>query len=165
MKILVLSDSHAGLSFMRYAIRAVRPESVIHLGDFSQDAMTLQEDLPHIRFHIVDGNCDRIVTMRTNPEFLCYDVGGVRLYMTHGHNEKVKITLYRLLEKARQMGAAAALYGHTHTAFCQQQEDGLWVMNPGACGSYGGSVGVIETENGSIVSCKILTYEDLEALL
>lgn len=165
MKILVLSDSHAGLSFMRYAIRAVKPEAVIHLGDFSQDAMSLEEDFPHIRFHIVDGNCDRIVTMRSNPELLCYDVDGVRLYMTHGHNEKVKGGLWMLMARAREMGAAAALYGHTHRADCHREEDGLWVMNPGACGTYGGSVGIIETGDGKITGCKILTYEDLEAML
>ena len=165
MKILVLSDSHAGLSFMRYAIRAVRPEAVVHLGDFSQDAAAMAEEHPHIRFHMVDGNCDRIVTMRCNPELLCYDVGGVRLYMTHGHNEKVKGGLWMLRARAREMGAAAALYGHTHAAFCQQDEDGLWVLNPGACGTYGGSVGLIETKNGSISDCRILTYDELEALL
>ena len=150
---------------MRYAIGAVKPQAVIHLGDFSQDAMSLEEDFPHIRFHIVDGNCDRVVTMRTNPELLCYDVGGVRLYMTHGHKEKVKGGLWMLMARAREMGAAAALYGHTHQAYCQQEEDGLWVMNPGACGTYGGSVGLIETDGERIIGCQILTYADLELLL
>ena len=58
------------------------------------------------------------------------------------------------------MGAQAALFGHTHSALCVQ-EDGLWLLNPGSCGSYGGSVGVIETENSQITSCKILTHSDL----
>ena len=86
--------------------------------------------------------------------------GGVKLFMTHGHNQKVKATLALLKKEAREMGAQAALFGHTHSAYCCE-EDGLWLLNPGSCGSYGGSAGLIETENGQITSCKILTHSDL----
>jgi putative phosphoesterase len=95
-----------------------------------------------------------------HPEQLCYPVGGVKLFMTHGHNQKVKATLALLKKEAKEMGAQAALFGHTHSAYCCQ-EDGLWLLNPGSCGSYGGSVGLIETENGQITACKILTHADL----
>ena len=60
------------------------------------------------------------------------------------------------------MGAQAALYGHTHRADCHQEEDGLWVLNPGSCGSYGGSVGLITIENGQVTQCTILDQKDLE---
>ena len=63
------------------------------------------------------------------------------------------------------MGAKAALYGHTHGADCHREEDGLWVLNPGACGSSGGSVGLIETENGEIQTVRILKSPDLEEIL
>ncbi len=165
MKILVLSDSHAGLSFMRQAITAVKPNAVIHLGDYFEDAEAMAEENPHIQFHMVPGNCDRHRMQRIVPEMLCYDVCGVRLYMTHGHNHGVKLTLMRLLKDARNLGAQAALYGHTHSADCRQEEDGLWILNPGACGSFGGSVGLIEVENKRICSCTLLRQEDLEGLL
>ena len=87
-------------------------------------------------------------------------MGGVKLFMTHGHNQKVKMTLALLKKEAKEMGAQAALFGHTHSAYCCQ-EDGLWLLNPGSCGSYGGSVGLMETENGQITACKILTHGDL----
>lgn len=164
MKILVFSDSHAGLSFMRFAVKAVRPDAIVHLGDFLEDALALGEDFPHIPLHAVPGNCDRYLSVRYYPELLCYDVCGVRLFMTHGHNQKVKQGLWTLMAEARKLGAAAALYGHTHRADCHQ-EDGLWVLNPGACGTFGGSVGLIETMQGSITSCRILTYDDLDKLL
>lgn len=80
--------------------------------------------------------------------------------MTHGHLHYVKQTLLRLLSDARSLGAAAALYGHTHVADCHQ-EDGLWVLNPGSCGSWGGSAGIIEVEGGSIRSCRILPVSEL----
>ena len=160
-KILVLSDSHAGLSMMRHAIRSIRPDAVIHLGDYYDDGETVAREYPHIPFHLVPGNCDRYRCPPDARPILCYDVCGVRLFMTHGHLHQVKSVLLRLLRDARQMNAAVALYGHTHEAYCQREEDGLWVLNPGSCGSYGGSVGLIETENGEILRCCTLRCEDL----
>ena len=164
MKILVLSDSHAGLSFMRACIRAVKPDAMIHLGDYFEDGKDMAEEFPHIPMHQVPGNCDRYRMVAYHPEQICYPVGGVKLFMTHGHNQKVKATLALLKKEAREMGAQAALFGHTHSALCIR-EDGLWLLNPGSCGSYGGSAGLIETENGEITACRILTYGDLEEML
>lgn len=165
MKILVLSDSHSGLHFMRHAIQTVKPDAVIHLGDYYDDGETMAEEYPHIPFHIVGGNCDRYRCYGILREMLCYPVCGVKLYMTHGHNHHVKSSIYSLLLDARRENAQAALYGHTHQADCHQEEDGLWVLNPGACGSSGGSVGLIETENGKIVTCRVLRQADLEEML
>ena len=162
MKILVLSDSHAGLSFMRACIRAVKPDAMIHLGDYFEDGKDMAEEFPHIPMHQVPGNCDRYRMVQFHPEQFCYPVGGVKLFMTHGHNQKVKATLALLKKEAKEMGAQAALFGHTHSAYCCQ-EDGLWLLNPGSCGSYGGSAGLMETENGQITACKILTHGDLMA--
>lgn len=165
MKILVLSDSHAGLSFMRRAIRAVKPDAVVHLGDFYDDAEALAEENPNIRFHMVPGNCDHNRLFNCGPEILCYDVCGVRLYMTHGHKHEVKRTMLPLLKDARAAGAAAVLYGHTHAAVCYQEDDGLWVLNPGPCGSSGGSVGLIETDGDKIKACRLLRQADLEVIV
>ena len=164
MKILVLSDSHSGLSFMRRCIRAVKPNAVVHLGDHYDDGQAIAEENPHIPMHRVPGNCDQYRMLRYEPEVLCYEVLGVRLYMTHGHKHRVKSGLYALLADARAANAQAALYGHTHIADCHLEEDGLWVLNPGCCGSAGGSAGLIETENGTITACRILQQEDLEEI-
>ena len=147
---------------MRYAISRVKPDAVVHLGDYFDDGQAMAEENPNIRFHIVPGNCDRYRMVRFEPEILCYDVCGVRLYMTHGHKHEVKRTQSFLLKDACAAGAAAALYGHTHEAFCRQEDDGLWIMNPGACGSSGGSVGLIETEGDKIRTCRLLRQADLE---
>ena len=162
MKILVLSDSHAGLSFMRRCIRAVKPDAVIHLGDHYDDGEAMAEENPHIRFHQVPGNCDKYRCPPGVAEILVERVLGVSLYMTHGHRHHVKQYLSALLRDARLCKCTAALYGHTHVADCHQEEDGLWVLNPGSCGYGGGSAGLIETENGKIISCRILRQEDLE---
>ena len=49
MKILVLSDSHSALRFMRSCVDAVKPDAIIHLGDYYDDAEALAEDYPNIR--------------------------------------------------------------------------------------------------------------------
>ena len=162
MKILVLSDSHSALRFMRDAIRIIKPDAVIHLGDYYDDAQALREENPHIVFHTVPGNCDRYRCAPDVPQTLCYCIGGVKLYMTHGHLHGVKSGIYRLLLDARRQKAQAALYGHTHEADCHLEEDGLWVLNPGSCGHAGGSVGILETDNNTITACRVLRQADLE---
>lgn len=161
MKILVLSDSHSALSFMRRCIDKIKPDAVIHLGDHYDDGQALEEEYPHIRFHQVPGNCDVHRCPVNTREILCYSIGGVMLYMTHGHRHNVKVSLFKLLTDARANGAQAALYGHTHTADCHQEEDGLWVLNPGSCGSYSGTAGVIETEQERISACYLIGQADL----
>lgn len=162
MKILVLSDSHSSLAFMRRCVAAMKPDAIVHLGDHYDDAAALAEDYPHIPMHQVPGNCDRFRCPPDAREILCYDVGGARLYMTHGHRHNVKYTLGRLLADARSMQAAAVLYGHTHVADCRREDDGLWVLNPGSCGYGGGSAGLIETDNRQITACRLLLPADLE---
>ena len=165
MKILVLSDSHSTLSFMRHCITAIKPDRVIHLGDYYDDACAIAEEYPHIPVIQVPGNCDRYRCPPFVQEMLVQRLDGVTFFLTHGHCHSVKMRLDLLTRDARKAKAAAALYGHTHIADCHQEEDGLWVLNPGSCGYYGGSAGLIETENGKIVNCRLLRQEDLEAFL
>lgn len=145
---------------MRRCMEKMKPQAVIHLGDFYEDAQALQEDYSHISFHMVPGNCDRYRCPIEAREMLCYPVGGVRMLMTHGHNYRVKTGIGALTAEARRLGAHAALYGHTHVADCHQEEDGLWVLNPGTCGHFGGSAAVIETDGEKITACRIIRQAD-----
>ena len=165
MRILVLSDSHAGLSFMRMCIARVKPDAVVHLGDHYDDGETLAEENPHLRFHQVPGNCDRYRCRLNTPMILDYPVCGVRLYMTHGHLHRVKSGIGALLADARRSNAQAVLYGHTHRADCHQEQDGLWVLNPGSCGSFGGTAGIIETDGQKIIACHLIGQADLEEMV
>ncbi len=162
MKILVLSDSHSGQSFMRRCIEVVQPDAMIHLGDYFQDAEAMEEEYPGIPMYKVPGNCDRYRCPPDQPEILIQKVFGAELYMTHGHRHNVKLTISRLLKDARASRAAAVLYGHTHEADCTLEADGLWILNPGSCGYFGGSAGLMEIENGNIKNCRIIRQEDLE---
>lgn len=161
MKILVLSDSHAALRFMVQSIQTVQPDAVVHLGDYFDDATAVKEEFPGIPFYQVPGNCDRFRCRPDQPEILVESIGGVKLYLTHGHKHHVKSYLGALLADARACRVDGVLYGHTHCADCHQEPDGLWVLNPGSCGYDGGSAGLVETANGSIVRCRLLREADL----
>ena len=164
MKILVLSDSHSARSFMRLCVEKVRPDAIVHLGDHHADGEALAEEYPQYPMYQVPGNCDAHRGFIRDPEIRTEKICGVWLYLTHGHRHNVKLSRYSLLADARAAGVQAALYGHTHQADCYQEPDGLWVLNPGAAGSYGGSAGLMEVQDGSIRSCCILRYEDLEKM-
>ena len=162
MKILVLSDSHSAMRFMRMCVEKINPQAIVHLGDHYDDGETLKELYPQIPLHQVPGNCDRYRCPPWVHTTLCYDVCGVRLFMTHGHKQGVKTNTAMLVAEARAMGAQAALYGHTHIAEIHKETDGMWVMNPGSSGYGGGSAGLMEVENNTIVSCRIITQDNLE---
>ena len=162
MKILVFSDSHASLGFMRRCIEATEPDAVIHLGDYYNDGQTMLEEFPHLPFHQVPGNCDMHRGWIPDPETRLLELGGVRFWLTHGHRHGVKQGLYRLIADARASGVQAVLFGHTHLAHCSQ-DNGLWVFNPGAA-SWGGSAGLIFTHCGRIQQCVHIRPEDVKDL-
>ena len=96
---------------------------------------------------------------------LCYSIGGVMTYVTHGHNHHVKFSgTDFLVSEARKFGAKLALYGHTHRVDCRQEPDGLWILNPGSAGKGKLSAGVIKTDGEKITTCYFVTEEDLEDL-
>ena len=165
MKILVLSDSHAGLSFMRRCIDAVRPDRVIHLGDYYDDGLPMAEEYPEIPMLLMPGNCDKYRCPPGTTEIRTEQIGGVDFYMTHGHRSNVKLYLGKLLADARACRADIALFGHTHEAYLEKEEDGLWVMNPGTSGSWSGSAGLIEIRDKAITACRILRQSDLEGMV
>lgn len=162
MKILVLSDSHSALRFMRQCVEIIKPDAVVHLGDHYDDGAVLAEENPNLTVHQVPGNCDRYRCPPFAREVLCYTVCGVRLFMTHGHNHRVKLGIGALLCDARKAGAQAVLYGHTHRPDCHREPDGLWVFNPGSCGHAGGTAGIIETQGNEITRCYLIGQADLE---
>lgn len=164
MKILVLSDSHSALRFMRECIDYVRPDAVIHLGDHYDDGRAMAEEYPHIPFYQVPGNCDRFCYDIPDPDIRVIVLDGVRMYLTHGHRHGVKSGLWSLKRDAFMAEAQVALFGHTHSPCCVF-EDNLWLINPGSCGSYGGSAAVLTLSGGEVTDCQMLRQWELEAHL
>lgn len=164
MKILVLSDSHSGLRFMRHCIAAAKPDAIIHLGDHYDDGAAMAEENPHIITYQVPGNCDCYRCPMNIGEILDCTIDGVQFFITHGHKHHVKCGTGALLADARRSNARIVLYGHTHRAECYQEADGIWVLNPGSCGSSDGTAGVIEVKDRQILDCRLIRLADLEEL-
>lgn len=146
---------------MRRCIKVLQPDVMIHLGDYFEDGLAMHEEFPQIPFFQVPGNCDCYRVPDSAQQILIENIGGVNIYMTHGHLHRVKDNTAKLLAAARVSKCDAVLYGHTHRAECYQDESGLWVMNPGTCGFYGGSAGLMEISDGRIKTCRIVREEDL----
>ena len=144
MKILVFSDSHRSIGGMLDAIDAHRPDQVIHLGDLQSDAEELTYVYPKLPICMVPGNCDG---WTMDPLKKQITLAGKRILLSHGHLWGVKKGYEAAVADARAVGADILLFGHTHRALCQQLEDGLWMMNPGASRA---SYGLIRIEQGQI---------------
>ena len=162
MKILVLSDSHGGWALMNRSVEALKPDVLIHLGDYWDDAQALTAAWPSLPMYCVPGNCDAYRGGVGKPKILTPTIGGVPFYLTHGHLHHVKTGRRDLLLAAREAGVQAVLYGHTHIPMCGREPDGLWVLNPGTCAGPGGTVGLIRLENGRVEDMRILRDSDLE---
>lgn len=160
VKLLVFSDSHSSCGLMKRFVEKIKPNAIAHLGDYYDDGQVIGESYFHIPLYQVAGNCDAYRAPMDARGMLFLPLGDVMTFMVHGHTHHVKSGIGRLVADGREKGAKLILYGHTHIAYCQQEEDGIWVMNPGPAG-YGGSCGLVEIENGEIKSCRILTEADL----
>ncbi len=161
MNILVFSDSHSSLRFMRRCAEVIHPHAIVHLGDYFDDGDVIREEYPGIPFYQVPGNCDRYRCPPGQPEILITRIFGVDFYMTHGHRHSVKSYLSALIRDARTARVAAVLYGHTHIPDLHQEEDGLWVVNPGSSRGSGGSAALICCETGAIREIRLLREEEL----
>ena len=156
MKILVFSDSHKTVGDLYDVIERERPDCVLHLGDHLHDAEDLQYAFDGLSILYVPGNCDYAPFA---PDEILTELGGVRIFMTHGHQYGVKGGTQRLLAKAQSVGAKIALYGHTHRPLLEQS-GGIWLMNPGASQRSGKQTyGEIRITDGS-ASCRICNFYD-----
>ena len=124
-KILVISDTHGlVLPLKEIFEKHTDVTAIFHCGD--SELMNFDPILKKV--HIVRGNCDYD---RTLPNELFIKIGQHKIYMTHGHMHGVKSSLDQLQERAKEMGAEIALYGHSHIAKANMMDDVLMV-NPGS---------------------------------
>ena len=153
MKVLVFSDSHRSRSGMMDAVEFHQPDQVIHLGDLLEDAQELSYVYPKLPICMVPGNCDGWTMQPLKRQItLC----GKQILLSHGHLWNVKRNYHAAIADARNCGADILLFGHTHVPYCQQLEDGLWVMNPGSSRDCYGMILLSETE----IICSLHKYHD-----
>ena len=152
MRALVLSDTHRSLNRVVKLLYDIGKDIdlVIHLGDNTEDAAFIKQNfkLPVLN---VAGNCDNDTAV---ADELFEDIGGKKVYMTHGHKYSIKYgNADALLYRALELEADICLFGHTHIPFLQVIR-GVVVMNPGSISlPRGGSkacYGILKIEDGEI---------------
>ncbi len=152
MNIAVFSDSHRNTKNMITAIEDYKPDCIIHLGDLVPDADTISRIYPKLPMYSVRGNCDYDFTAQ---ESQLIELGGVRIFLAHGHRHGVKISLDSFLNSTCCSGSALGLFGHTHHAICRSFGN-VQLFNPGSCASGPRpTYGQVTIENG-MAFCKIV---------
>ena len=159
MRVGVFSDSHGDHEALDELLERMGVlDAACFLGDVARDAEHLRERLAAMPnqpvLYAVRGNNDYYSTC-TLPWDLLIELGGVRIYMTHGHR---LVSLMNLAYKAQECGAQVALFGHTHQALCETVQ-GVLLLNPGSAGNFcrGGRAraSVLEINRGC---CSVTNY-------
>ena len=150
-RIIVISDTHR---HMDYALRVLdnlsEYDMIIHLGDYSADAASLERLYKNVTVVSVCGNND--FPSPSSPAEREIEIDGVKLFLTHGHKYGVKFGYERIYLRALELGAQVVLFGHTHVPICEK-EDGVLMLNPGGYNSNSRSVGIIEIDDGKAKGC------------
>lgn len=130
MRMVVLSDIHYEKDLAKKVIEKHRKD--VDLFVFLGDGIDNFEDLTvfdsRVKTIAVKGNCD----YDSNADvYELFDFCGRKIFCTHGNLYDVDLGLKRLKQTAKDKGADVCLYGHTHTAYSENNDD-LLVLNPGA---------------------------------
>lgn len=129
MKIAVMSDTHGNVQLAVSALKSIgKIDRLIHLGDHYSDALQIGNKIG-VPVHAVSGNTDLGSEPWADREMIL-ELGGTRLFITHGDLYRVKLGIDMLAEKAIMEDADVALFGHTHFSFKQRIGNILYI-NPG----------------------------------
>lgn len=125
MRLLVMSDTHGDAAVIQRVREAHSDvDAIIHCGDSE-----LPFDHPYLDgVNKVRGNCDHDDNF---PNEVLVEVGGVKIYVAHGHLLNVKSTIMNLLYRTKEVEAEVAFFGHTHELGAELVDNILFV-NPGS---------------------------------
>lgn len=149
MIVLAFSDSH-GTTYSIDAAIAQEPvvNAIIFCGDIAKDADYIRSTYPNIPLYSVCGNNDFFCSdpFITMPEF-----DDVKLYITHGHKERVKAGYYELISRCHKYNCALCVFGHTHQTL-DEEIDEIHLINPGSIRSSNGTYAKITISGGDFTT-------------
>ena len=150
MKIGIVSDTHGQADKLLKLVQE-HPEIDywLHAGDGASDCEIVRQKTK-AKIVAVAGNCDGFQVAKAE-EWLNFD--NVLVWLVHGHRENVKLGLQELEWTARQAGASAVVFGHTHMSLAEER-DGLWLLNPGSMADKSAPYIILEVLNGAIWDVK-----------
>jgi len=136
-KLLVFSDTHGGVTALKAVLNWAKnhtpPKDTICAAAFLGDGISDLQPAANAagffcEWKLVGGNNDYGYSM---PEAAVFDFCDHRFFMCHGHRHSLYGGYHTLIAAARNAGADAALFGHTHVPFFKNV-DGMLLINPGS---------------------------------
>lgn len=151
MKVAVISDTHGYIDSCIGALRKIRDiDLILHLGDYSKDVVGIRNGV-EVEVINVKGNCDVYDNHTLDDRIL--EIMGKKIFMTHGDLYRVKHGLNDIYYRAKELGAAVALFGHSHMPTAVEH-DGILFLNPGSPslprGGTHKSIGLLHIDEDSI---------------
>ncbi|MCL2197046.1 MAG: YfcE family phosphodiesterase [Treponema sp.] len=136
-KLLVLSDSHGGISALKavlnWANNYIPPNGTICAAAFLGDGLSdLKPSVDATGFicdwKCVSGNNDYGTNL---PDALTFDYAEHRFFICHGHRYGLYGGHHALIAAARNNNADIVLFGHSHVPH-SKTIDGIKLINPGS---------------------------------
>ena len=159
MEILIFSDSHGRVDTMRCAVAEhARARYLLFCGDGLRDFAQIADENRDKICIAVRGNCDIYDPLEDTPYERLLEIGGIKIFMLHGHSMGIKGGYGAACIEARRAGADILLCGHTHLPYEHREAEGdapIVIFNPG-------SIGKREAEG---YSYGVLTIQDRQFLL
>ena len=125
--IIVISDTHNRLPDNEILWEAFdNADYIFHLGDGAKEIAKLKAAYPD-KLKYVYGNADG---MSTNQEEVV-EVEGVKFFLAHGHNYRVKSSDIDLQMRGLELGVDCCLFRHVHRPSITQYGN-LKLINPGS---------------------------------
>lgn len=99
---------------------------LIHCGDVEGGEYLIHE-LAGCSCEMVTGNNDFFTML---PRESIFELGGKKVWVTHGHNYCVSLDTAIIKEEAAARGVDVVMFGHTHRPMIEEGE--VLCMNPGS---------------------------------
>ena len=131
MRAVIVSDTHGRLGDLQEAIERSAPiDWLLHLGDVLGQEDDIALLAGSARVAMVAGNNDFFSGLKRELEL---EIGGVRIWMTHGH----QYGIYQGTDRIKGLGLArqvdVVMFGHTHCPLLDiDEENGITLLNPGS---------------------------------
>jgi putative phosphoesterase len=133
--ILIISDSHGNISAMTNVLKWTQKtdadafHAAVFLGDGYEDLnLASARTGCNLQWHAVRGNGDFQFSI---PDNVTLEIATRKLFLSHGNRYNVRENYKNITAAARNAGAEAALFGHTHIPYCATV-DGIFLLNPGS---------------------------------
>ncbi len=127
MKVLIVSDTHRKNENYFKVIEGVSPDLVIHCGD-AEGAEYVLTRAAKCPVQIILGNNDFFSFL---PKELELNLGGFKVWVTHGHNYYVSMGNEVIKREAAARGMDIVIYGHTHKPVVDRKGSVI-AVNPGS---------------------------------